>query len=52
MQGLVDLAFFLIRGMDHDRATSIQSAIGDAIFQITDKRYRDLPFGAHDLSWG
>ena len=29
-------------GMGHDRATSIQSAIGDAIFQITGKRFRDL----------
>ena len=27
------------------------SAIGDAIFQITGKRYRDLPYGKHDLSW-
>ena len=26
-------------GMGHDRATSVQSAIGDAIFQITGKRY-------------
>ena len=38
-------------GMGHDRATSVQSAIGDAIFQITGKRYRDLPFSTHDLSW-
>jgi isoquinoline 1-oxidoreductase beta subunit len=38
-------------GMGHDRATSVQSAIGDAIFQITGKRYRDLPFSSHDLSW-
>ena len=38
-------------GMGHDRATSVQSAIGDAIFQITGKRFRDLPFGKHDLSW-
>jgi isoquinoline 1-oxidoreductase beta subunit len=38
-------------GMGHDRATSVQSAIGDAIFQITGKRYRDLPFAQHDLSW-
>jgi isoquinoline 1-oxidoreductase beta subunit len=38
-------------GMGHDRATSIQSAIGDAIFQITGKRYRDLPFAQHDLRW-
>jgi isoquinoline 1-oxidoreductase beta subunit len=38
-------------GMGHDRATSVQSAIGDAIFQITGKRYRDLPLGGHDLSW-
>jgi isoquinoline 1-oxidoreductase beta subunit len=39
-------------GMGHDRATSIQSGIGDAIFQITGKRLRDLPYGKHDLSWG
>jgi isoquinoline 1-oxidoreductase beta subunit len=38
-------------GMGHDRATSVQSAIGDAIFQITGKRYRDLPYSKHDLSW-
>jgi isoquinoline 1-oxidoreductase beta subunit len=38
-------------GMGHDRATSVQSAIGDAIFQITGKRFRDLPFGNHDLRW-
>ena len=38
-------------GMGHDRATSVQSAIGDAIFQITGKRFRDLPYGGHDLSW-
>jgi CO/xanthine dehydrogenase Mo-binding subunit len=37
--------------MGHDRATSFQSAIGDAIFQITGKRYRDLPLGGHDLTW-
>jgi len=39
-------------GMGHDRATSVQSAIGDAIFQVTGKRLRDLPYGGHDLSWG
>lgn len=39
-------------GMGHDRATSVQSAIGDAIYQITGKRFRDLPFSRHDLSWG
>jgi isoquinoline 1-oxidoreductase beta subunit len=39
-------------GMGHDRATSVQSAIGDAIFQITGKRLRDLPYSLHDLSWG
>jgi isoquinoline 1-oxidoreductase beta subunit len=38
-------------GMGHGRATSVQSAIGDAIFQITGKRYRDLPYGKHDLRW-
>ena len=39
-------------GMGHDRATSVQSAIGDAIFQITGKQYRDLPYSRHDLTWG
>ncbi len=39
-------------GMGHDRATSVQSAIGDAIFQITGRRFRDLPYSHHDLSWG
>ena len=38
-------------GMGHDRATSVQSAIADAIFQITGKRVRDLPFRGHDLTW-
>jgi len=38
-------------GMGHDRATSVQSAIGDAIFQITGKRFRDLPYSKHDLTW-
>jgi isoquinoline 1-oxidoreductase beta subunit len=40
-----------LRGMGHDRGTSIQSGIADAIFQITGKRYRDLPFRNHDLTW-
>ncbi len=39
-----------IIGMGHDRATSVQSAIGDCIFQITGRRYRDLPFGQYDLT--
>jgi isoquinoline 1-oxidoreductase beta subunit len=38
-------------GMGHDRATSVQSAIGDAIYQITGKRFRDLPYSKHDLTW-
>jgi isoquinoline 1-oxidoreductase subunit beta len=38
-------------GMGHDRGTSVQSAIGDAVFQITGKRFRDLPYRTHDLSW-
>jgi isoquinoline 1-oxidoreductase beta subunit len=38
-------------GMGHDRATSVQSAIGDVIFQVTGKRFRDLPYGKHDLTW-
>jgi isoquinoline 1-oxidoreductase beta subunit len=39
-------------GMGHDRCVSLQSTIADAIFQITGRRYRDLPFRDHDLSWG
>jgi CO/xanthine dehydrogenase Mo-binding subunit len=35
--------------MGHDPAISVQSGIADAIFQITGKRYRDLPF--RDLTW-
>jgi isoquinoline 1-oxidoreductase beta subunit len=38
-------------GMGHDRGTSLQSTIADAIFQITGRRYRDLPFRNHDLTW-
>ena len=38
-------------GMGHDRGTSVQAAIADAIFQITGKRFRDLPLRQHDLSW-
>ena len=38
-------------GMGHDRGISIQSGIADAVFQITGKRYRDLPFRNHDLTW-
>jgi len=40
-----------ILGMGHDRATSVQSAIGDAIYQITGRRYRDLPFSRNNLSY-
>ena len=39
-------------GMGHDRGTSVQAAIGDALFQITGKRIRDLPYAKHDLRWG
>ena len=52
---VVNIRFFptahWLIGMGHDRAISIQSAIGDAIFQITGKRFRDLPFSKHDLTW-
>jgi isoquinoline 1-oxidoreductase beta subunit len=39
-------------GMGHDRGTSVQAAIAEAVFQITGKRFRDLPLRQHDLSWG
>jgi isoquinoline 1-oxidoreductase beta subunit len=52
---LINIQFFKtnhwLAGMGHDRATSVQSAIADAIFQITGRRYRDLPFKGKDLSW-
>jgi isoquinoline 1-oxidoreductase beta subunit len=38
-------------GMGHDRGTSVQSGIADAIHQITGKRFRDLPLRQHDLTW-
>jgi isoquinoline 1-oxidoreductase subunit beta len=51
----INITFFKtghwLRGMGHDRCTSVQSGIADAIFQITGKRYRDLPFRNHDLTW-
>jgi isoquinoline 1-oxidoreductase subunit beta len=51
----INITFFKtghwLRGMGHDRGTSVQSAIADAIFQITGKRYREPPFRDHDLTW-
>ncbi len=51
----INITFFKtghwLRGMGHDRATSLQSGLADAIFQITGKRYRDLPVRGHDLTW-
>ena len=38
-------------GMGHDPGTFVQAATGDALFQITGKRIRDLPYGKHDLTW-
>jgi isoquinoline 1-oxidoreductase subunit beta len=38
-------------GMGHDRGTSVQAAIANAVFEITGKRFRDLPLRQHDLSW-
>src|SRR5206468_11440402 len=38
-------------GMGDDRATSVQSALGAALFQLTGKRFRHLPYDRHDLSW-
>jgi isoquinoline 1-oxidoreductase beta subunit len=52
----INITFFKtghwLRGMGHDRGTSVQSAIADAIFQITGKRYREPPFRNQDLTWG
>jgi CO/xanthine dehydrogenase Mo-binding subunit len=52
---LINIRFFStghwLIGMGHDRGTSVQAAIGDAIYQITGKRFRDLPYSKHDLTW-
>jgi len=52
----INISFFKsehwLDGMGHDRGLSLQSTIANAIFQITGRRYRDLPFRHHDLSWG
>jgi isoquinoline 1-oxidoreductase subunit beta len=52
----INITFFKtghwLRGMGHDRGTSLQSGIADAVFQVTGKRYRDLPLRNHDLTWG
>jgi isoquinoline 1-oxidoreductase beta subunit len=51
----INISFFKtghwLDGMGHDRGPSIQSAIADCVFQITKKRYRDLPLRNHDLTW-
>jgi isoquinoline 1-oxidoreductase beta subunit len=51
----INITFFKtghwLRGMGHDRGTTVQAGIADAIFQITGKRYRDLPFRNRDLTW-
>jgi isoquinoline 1-oxidoreductase beta subunit len=53
---VVNIEFFptahWLVGMGHDRGTSVQAALADAIFQITGKRFRDLPLRQHDLRWG
>jgi isoquinoline 1-oxidoreductase beta subunit len=51
----INISFFKtghwLNGMGHDRGTSVQSGIADAVFQVTGKRYRDLPLRNHDLTW-
>lgn len=51
----INIAFFKtghwLDGMGHDRGTSIPPGIAEAVFQITGKRYRDLPLRNHDLTW-
>jgi isoquinoline 1-oxidoreductase beta subunit len=52
---VINIEFFAtghwLVGMGHDRGTSVQAAIADAVFQITGKRFRDLPLRQHDLTW-
>jgi isoquinoline 1-oxidoreductase beta subunit len=53
---VVNIEFFptahWLVGMGHDRGTSVQAALAEAIFRITGKRFRDLPLRQHDLRWG
>jgi isoquinoline 1-oxidoreductase beta subunit len=52
---IINIQFFptahWLVGMGHDRGTSVQAALADAIFQVTGKRFRDLPLRRHDLGW-
>ena len=52
----INITFFKtghwLNGMGHDRGTSVQSGLAEAVFQVTGKRYRDLPLRNHDLTWG
>jgi isoquinoline 1-oxidoreductase beta subunit len=52
---IINIQFFptahWLVGMGHDRGTSVQAALADAIFQVTGKRFRDLPLRQHNLRW-
>ena len=41
-----------IMGVGDEAISQIVPAMAQAIFKITGKRLRSLPFGNHDLSWG
>jgi isoquinoline 1-oxidoreductase subunit beta len=40
-----------ILGVGDEAISQIAPALAQAIFKITGKRIRSLPFGKHDLSW-
>jgi isoquinoline 1-oxidoreductase beta subunit len=40
-----------ILGVGDEAISQIAPALAQAIFNITGKRIRSLPFGKHDLSW-
>ena len=40
-----------IMGVGDEAISQIAPAMAQAIFKITGKRIRSLPFGNHDLSW-
>jgi len=52
----VNIAFFKTKkwlyGTGEEAIPQVAPAIAEAIFKITGKRIRSLPFRNHDLSWG
>ena len=44
-------AYLVVEGAGEEAIPDVTCAIYNAIFKITGKRIRSLPFGGQDLSW-